>query len=135
MNIVLDTNALLVAISRRSRLHGVWTALENGTYTMFVTQDMLHEYEEVIGQHMGQSAAQFVMKGLHLFSNVHLIQKYYRWKLILADPDDDKFVDCAIAANSDFLVTNDHHFDVLKTISFPSVATISVEEFANMLAH
>lgn len=38
-----------------------------------------------------------------------------------------------IAANADYLVTNDHHFNVLKEIRFPRVACITVEEFMDLL--
>lgn len=51
----------------------------------------------------------------------------------MADPDDDKFVDCAIAGNADFIVTNDRHFRVLKGIKFPKVKVITLEEFFEML--
>jgi predicted nucleic acid-binding protein len=53
---------------------------------------------------------------------------YYKWQLIEADPD-NKFVDVAIAANADFLVTNDRHFEVLKQLAFPRVPVIRLQEF------
>ena len=46
---------------------------------------------------------------------------HYNWRLITIDPDDNKFIDCAVAANADYLVTNDKHFNVLKEIDFPKV--------------
>ncbi|RZJ58302.1 MAG: PIN domain-containing protein [Hymenobacter sp.] len=46
-----------------------------------------------------------------------------------ADPDDNKFVDVAIAANADLLITNDKHFDILKQIEFPRVSIISFQLF------
>ncbi len=54
---------------------------------------------------------------------------YYRWNLIKQDTDDNKFVDCAIAANANFIVTNDKHFKGLKNISFRKVEVISADEF------
>ena len=53
---------------------------------------------------------------------------YFHFKLIIADPDDDKFVDCAIAANAKFVVTDDGHFDVLKQIDFPKVEIIGLDD-------
>jgi len=53
--------------------------------------------------------------------------------LIEVDPDDNKFVDCAIAANALFIVTNDHHFDVLQTIPFPTVSIIRIDDFLALL--
>lgn len=49
--------------------------------------------------------------------------------LVTADPDDNKFVDCAVAANARFIVTGDHHFNVLRHIAFPVVDVISIDDF------
>lgn len=56
-------------------------------------------------------------------------ETYYKWQLIEADPDDNKFADVAIAANADYLVTNDQHFEVLKQLEFPRVPVVSLQEF------
>ena len=53
--------------------------------------------------------------------------------LITQDPDDNKFVDCAIVANADYLVSEDNHFNVLKDIPFPKVNVITLEQFQNDL--
>jgi len=53
--------------------------------------------------------------------------------LIAADADDNKFVVCAFAANADFIITNDRHFDILKTIDFPSIPVFRLEEFWEFL--
>jgi predicted nucleic acid-binding protein len=54
---------------------------------------------------------------------------YFHFGLIENDPDDNKFVDCAIAANTDFIITNDRHFRVLRKVQFPKVVTLTLEEF------
>lgn len=41
--------------------------------------------------------------------------------LIQSDSDDNKFVDCCITANAQYIVSNDRHFDILKHIEFPHV--------------
>ncbi len=61
--------------------------------------------------------------------NIHLIDPTYRWKLIDSDPDDDKFVDCAIASGADYIITNDKHFEILKSIPFPKVAILNADEY------
>jgi predicted nucleic acid-binding protein len=65
--------------------------------------------------------------------NLLYVNKYYFWRLITIDPDDNKFVDCAIAANADFIVTDDKHFNVLKNVAFPSVKVINAAEFLEIL--
>lgn len=49
--------------------------------------------------------------------------------MIEADYDDNKFVDCAIAANVQFVVTEDKHFNELKRIEFPKVNVIGEDDF------
>ncbi|GAA4411837.1 hypothetical protein GCM10023187_38200 [Nibrella viscosa] len=54
-------------------------------------------------------------------------------QLIDEDPDDNKFVDVAIAAGADYLVTNDSDFNTLKKLAFPRLTVISLQEFLNIL--
>lgn len=58
---------------------------------------------------------------------------YERQVLIEADNDDNKFVDCAIKANALFIVSEDRHFEVLKSISFPRVDVIGINDFLRFL--
>jgi uncharacterized protein len=58
---------------------------------------------------------------------------YYNWLLSPQDPDDDKFIDCAVIANADFLVTNDKHYKAAKNSLFPTVNVITASEFLAIL--
>jgi len=107
--------------------------LERGDFLLCVTTDILDEYAEVLGEEMGYLTMQRTMNALVNHSLLQRIIRYYRWNLIVADPDDDKFVDCAIAANADFIVTEDGHFRVLRQIEFPKVEVIGIEEFKKRL--
>ena len=126
---VLDTNVLLVSISDRSPYHWIYQRLREGRYRLAITTDIVLEYEEIIGQHLGGDVASDVRDALTRYSNVVPVRRYYRWNLIEADPDDNKFVDCAVASNADCIVTNDRHFDVLKRIPYPRVTVITPEAF------
>lgn len=61
------------------------------------------------------------------------ITPYFQFNLITADLDDNKFVDCAISANAKYIVTEDHHFDVLKRCDFPKVDIIRLEAFLDLI--
>ena len=129
MRIVLDTNCLLMAISNRNRFHRVWQAFVNNEYTLCVTNEIIEEYVEVIGRNISERAAEAVVYIIMTRSNVIHIDPHFRFGLIEADPDDNKFVDCAIAASAKYIVSQDHHFDILKTIAFPKVDVVTIEEF------
>ena len=58
---------------------------------------------------------------------------HFRFNLIQQDVDDNKFVDCAIAANASYIVSQDHHFDILKNIDFPKVDLIDIDTFVSLL--
>lgn len=133
MKVVLDTNVLLVSISRRSVYHPIFQAFESKRYDLLVTTDFLAEYEEVIAGEMGEGAASAVLDGFRLVPNIAFVTKYFNWRLITADPDDDKFVDCAVAGNADFIVSDDRHFRVLAKIPFPKVRVISADDFMEIL--
>ena len=78
---------------------------------------------------MGEDVANTVLQIIENSINVKLITKYFRWNLINIDPDDNKFVDCAISSNAKYNVTNDKHFNVLKNVDFPRVEVIDIEYF------
>jgi putative PIN family toxin of toxin-antitoxin system len=119
LKVVLDTNILLVSISPKSAYHWVFQKFIAEEFVLCVTTDILQEYEEIIGNHMGGEVANTVLQIIENSINVKFITKYFRWNLISIDPDDNKFVDCAISSNAKYIVTNDKHFNILKNVEFP----------------
>ena len=65
--------------------------------------------------------------------NTKMVQVYYHLRLITADPDDDKFVDCAFKANARYIVTEDHHYDILKQTPLPYIDVVGIDEFIKVL--
>ena len=131
--IVLDTNCLLASISSRSDFFIVWRGLHEGKYTLCVSNDILAEYEEIIAQKATPTVAKHVVDALVDSDYVEFVDPQFRLGLIRKDPDDNKFVDCAFAANAAFIVSNDHHFDVLESIEFPKILVLRLQQFAAML--
>jgi len=132
-NVVLDTNCLLVCIANSSKFHSVWTAFLNEEYRLCVSNEIMTEYEEIIARKTSLTFAEMIIQIILNSENVDFVNPSYRFRLIVADPDDNKFVDCAVIANADYIVSQDTHFDILKTINFPKVRVIRIEEFAKEL--
>lgn len=65
--------------------------------------------------------------------NLISTEVYFNWQLISQDPDDNKFVDCYVAANADYLVTNDRHYRGLRQVGFPPIACVTIEEFRGLV--
>jgi putative PIN family toxin of toxin-antitoxin system len=126
---VLDTNCLLSCIANSSIFHLVWTAFLNEEFRLCVSNEIMNEYEEIIARKTSFAFAEMIVQIILNSENVVFVNPYYKFGLIIADPDDNKFVDCAIIANADCIVSQDTHFDILKTINFPKVRVICIEEF------
>ncbi len=127
--IVLDTNCLLQSLSKRSTYYKVWEDFILGKYILCVSNEILEEYEEIITTHMSPLVAHIAVDTILRAENVIRVDAHFRFDLIQADQDDNKFVDCAIVANADYIVTEDSHFNVLKTIPFPKVEIKRLKEF------
>ena len=133
LRIVIDTNVMLVSISSKSKYHWIFEKLLNSEFDLFVTNDVLVEYEEVISSKYNTNVAKNVIRTLLVLPNVYQTTIYYHWNLIQSDVTDNKFIDCAVSSNSHLLVTNDKHFDVVKNLDFPSITVVSIKEFENLL--
>ena len=129
-SIVLDTNCLLICISSRSKFHSVWKAFLNEEFTLCVSNEIMNEYEEILAQKVSPQFAEKIIYIILSSNNTIFVNPYFHFGLIENDPDDNKFVDCAIASNADYIVSQDAHFNVLKKIDFPKVNVIKIEEFA-----
>lgn len=133
MRIVLDTNVLLVSLAPQSTFAPIFDAILAGQFTLLLSNEVVTEYEEIIAKRYDFETVQDLLRFLVSLQNSERIVPHYRWKLIHNDPDDDKFVDLAVAGNADFIVTNDRHFNVLSQIDFPLVRTIKAEAFLELL--
>ena len=127
--VVIDTNCLLQIISRNSPYRPIWDAFLAGKYELCVSNDILEEYQEILEQQITPTVAENIVLLLLNKQNVKFVDPYFRMGLITADPDDNKFVDCAFAANADYLVSEDSHFDVLRTTPFPHLNLVTLDEF------
>lgn len=128
MRVVLDSNVLLVAIGRRSRFRPIWNSFINGDYKLIVSEEILHEYEEILNEHSAPGAAGWVLEILIESPEVIYQRISYSWNAISSDPDDNKFFDAAVAGNA-YLVTNDSHFNEVKNRTYPPVKILKAEEF------
>ena len=133
MKIVLDSNVLISALGKRSQYRPIWDTFTEGYYQLIVSEDILKEYEEIMQEHSAPGVAEIVMEIFIESPDVVTQKVYYNWNAILADPDDNKFFDIAVAADVDYLVTNDRHFDEVKTLTFPKANVIDAETFLNIL--
>ena len=127
--VVIDTNCLLQIISRQSPYRPIWDAFLAGHYTLCVSEEILDEYQEILEQQITPTVAENVVMLILNQENVQLVDPLFRMGIITADPDDNKFVDCAFASGADYLVSEDSHFRVLHDTPFPQLNLVTLDEF------
>jgi|SRR6185312_9310291 len=133
LKIVLDTNALLRSISRKSEYSIVVDKLYENAYELYISNEIQLEYEEKITDIFSKETAELIIGAFLLLHNVKKIDVHFHLGLIKTDPDDNKFSDCAFSGNVHFLVTDDKHFNLLKAIPFPAINIISLADFKKLI--
>ncbi|MBQ7742591.1 MAG: putative toxin-antitoxin system toxin component, PIN family [Bacteroidaceae bacterium] len=132
--VVLDTNALIQSLPSRSRYHQIWTDFLEGRYRLCVSNEILSEYEEILARYASPEVAHNVVEAIARHPQTLYRESYYRFHLLSdIDKDDDKYVDCAITAGADYIVTEDSHFNHLKEIPFPRLNILTLDEFYETL--
>ena len=131
--IVIDTNCLLVILPSQSPYHKIWTEFLDERLEICVSNEVLMEYEEILSEKTSPFFAETIIKTLLNKRNLIRISPVWRFHLITVDPDDNKFVDCAICGQAEYLVSNDKHFTVLRNVEFPYVSLVRIQEFITQL--
>ena len=131
--IVLDTNCLLQSLPSSSPYHKIWTEVLSGGISLCVNTEILNEYEEILAEKTTREIAHNVVEAIARLHTTYYQEVYIHFGLIEADADDNKFVDCAVAADAEYIVTNDSHFNILKQIEWPKLTVIAIREFAKQL--
>jgi putative PIN family toxin of toxin-antitoxin system len=131
--IVLDTNCLLQSLPSRSPYHKIWTQVLSGRISLCVNTEILNEYEEILSVKTTPEVAHNVVEAIARLHTTVFQNVYIHFGLIKNDVDDNKFVDCAVASNAEYIVTNDSHFSILKQIEWPKLSVIDIREFVKQL--
>jgi len=135
MKIVLDTNCLLPAVFPRSIYHWIWKSFRRGDFTLCYSNEIIAEYEELLSSLYPPEVVENTIHLLLASHNVEKVIPYFKWNLISVDPDDNKFVDCALNSGANCIVTNDKHFNALKNIDFPKIDIIDIEIFKKIISN
>ena len=129
MKVVLDTNVLLIALPRTSPYRPIFENILNGIYKLVISNEILSEYEEILSKQTTPEIANNVVNLLVSLPNVIFQEVYFKWNFITQDVDDNKFVDCAIAGNAKYIVTEDKHFNNLDTEDLFGLEVLNADDF------
>ena len=130
MRIILDTNVVISGIFFAGPPYQILKAWREGKLHLLISEEILAEYRRV-----GETLAlQFPSIDLlpildMLRANAEVISVKCLPEPVCDDPDDDKFLACALAGECKLIVSGDKH--LLKVSGFRSIKVLKPREFVN----
>lgn len=108
MRVVIDTNVFVSSFlgGNPRKIIDLW---KKGRITLCLSKDILDEYIEVL-QRIGLKDGEELKEILSLLSksfNLIFTAKTPKIKAVKDDPDDDKFIECAVALKADVIISGD----------------------------
>ena len=130
MRIILDTNVVISGIFFAGLPYQILKAWREGKLHLLISEEILAEYRRV-----GETLAlQFPFIDLlpildMLRADAEVISVKCLPEPVCDDPDDDKFLACALAGECKLIVSGDKH--LLKVSGFRSIKVLKPREFVN----
>lgn len=116
-------------IPMRSKYRPAWESFLDGKYILCISNEIISEYMEILTAKVSETFAANIVGAILRSPFVRRFNPQFHFNLIETDPDDNKFVDCAIIADADYIVSEDSHFRILDSITFPKVNVLTLEQF------
>ena len=134
MRAVLDTNVLISSVISTGTPHNVVVAGFQGEYQIVVSVATLTEFRETLLKypdrfHMNEEEIQREVETIRYFAE--FVKPEEDINAVDDDPDDDKFLEAAVAGNVDYLVSGDQH--LLDLNSFRGINIVTPREFYDHL--
>lgn len=108
MRTVIDTNIFVSSFfgGKPRKIIDLW---KNGNLTLCLSAEILDEYVEVLHR-LGFSDQEEMGELLAMFAenvNILFTAKTPKLRVVQEDPDDDKFIECAVALKAQYVITGD----------------------------
>jgi putative PIN family toxin of toxin-antitoxin system len=137
MRVVFDTNVVvsrfLAPMGVPAKIFGRWRTYD---FDLLLSEPILAEFQRVLAyqhiqakHHMTDSGIADVIDEFRRFAI--LVEPTVRLEIIKADPDDNKFLECAATGNANYIVSGDLH--LLSQASYQGVQILSPSVFLALL--
>lgn len=130
MRIVLDTNVLISGIFFQGPSYRILQAWKNKKIQFIISPEIYDEYSrvtEVISRKYPGIDISEILKLIAIYSEIS--QSYVLSEQVCEDPDDDKFIACAISNEARYIVSGDKH--LLKISGYQGIRVLKPQEFCS----
>ena len=128
IKVVLDTNVFVSSFfgGNPRKIVDLW---KNGEITLCLSKTIIDEYIEVL-KRLGLQNENELEELLNLFArgfNVIFTAKTPELDVVKEDPDDDKFIECAVALNTKYIITGDKALTSIQ--NYMGIAILNPKDF------
>lgn len=128
MRAVVDTNVLISGIFFAGPPHEILEAWVNETLDFVVTTEILDEYQRVVEELSSQYPAIDAGQILDLLVvNTFICAPVALVEPVCEDPDDDKFIACALGGGANIIISGDKH--LLGVSGFQGIEVLRPRDF------
>jgi len=132
LRVVLDTNILISAIVFGGKPRKILEAVFQEKIQICLSQAITDELTEVLRRQEFTFRTDMVH---NLVTEVLAIAEYVeplqQIRAIPEDPDDDRILECAVAAGARYIITGDRH--LLKLIRYEDIEIVNADQFLDLL--
>ena len=133
MRVVLDTNVLISALAYpASKPDQILSRVRRGEIDLFISPFILSEFDRVLREKFRMSREEAQDRVNVIRSMAQLVEPAELIHVITAKDDDNRILECAAAAEADFLITGDKEH-LLPLESFRNIKVINPSDFLNLL--
>ncbi len=135
-----QNNPLIAVVDTNVIISSLWNGLpgkimkswENGLFKIAISNEILNEYIDILKrfQITDEDLDEFIL----LFANTEktIIAKPNKHiNVITDDPADNKFLECAVASNADYIISGDRH--LLRIKKYANIPIIRPKEFIKII--
>jgi putative PIN family toxin of toxin-antitoxin system len=127
MRIVVDTNVIVSALVFGGLPRRVFEMVERGHCEFYYSTEIQSETRRVLRDKFGWDEQQLESYLPVLWSLGKRVTPGSRVDAVKEDPDDNRILECAIAAGADMIVSGDRH--LLKLAAFEQITMLTAREF------
>jgi putative PIN family toxin of toxin-antitoxin system len=130
VKVILDTNVFVSGIFFNGPPFQILKAWNDGKIQLIVSPEILEEYRRV-GEILAENYPNIDLKPLldYVNRNTEVYDVPPLLESVCDDPDDDKFLACALASEITIIVSGDRH--LLKVSGYRKIEVLKPREFVN----
>jgi putative PIN family toxin of toxin-antitoxin system len=128
MRVVIDTNVVISGIFWKGNPNKILSAWFKDKFVVLISPEIVIEYEKVIKRmDSGLTPGEIQMWIEIIISHSTTIEAPLMLKVVDADPDDNKFIECALFGHAGYIISGDKHLLDLK--EYERIKILSPSQF------